>query len=59
MPVRKRIFGRAWPFRAPVREGHVPTWPEILRDYQANVLNNANVDSDSNALHGYVPCTVS
>ncbi|KAH9734386.1 serine carboxypeptidase-like 20 [Citrus sinensis] len=57
MPVRKRIFGRAWPFRAPVREGHVPTWPEILRDYQANVLNNANADSDSNALHGYVPCT--
>ncbi|XP_016504046.1 serine carboxypeptidase-like 20 [Nicotiana tabacum] len=30
LPVRKRMFGRAWPFRAPVREGHVPTWPEIL-----------------------------
>ncbi|CAN4101159.1 unnamed protein product [Withania somnifera] len=29
-PVRKRMFGRAWPFKAPVREGHVPTWPEIL-----------------------------
>ncbi|WCJ37249.1 serine carboxypeptidase-like 20 [Euphorbia peplus] len=29
-PVRKRMFGRAWPFRAPVREGIVPTWPQIL-----------------------------
>ncbi|XP_030497220.2 serine carboxypeptidase-like 20 [Cannabis sativa] len=28
--VRMRIFGRAWPFRAPVREGRVPTWPELL-----------------------------
>lgn len=30
LPVRKRIFGRAWPYRAPVREGYVPTWPQIL-----------------------------
>ncbi|KAL5798283.1 hypothetical protein ACOSQ2_003103 [Xanthoceras sorbifolium] len=30
LPVRTRMFGRAWPFRAPVREGRVPTWPEIL-----------------------------
>lgn len=30
LPVRTRLFGRAWPFRAPVREGRVPTWPEIL-----------------------------
>ncbi|KAI3989513.1 hypothetical protein MKX01_035275, partial [Papaver californicum] len=30
LAVRKRIFGRAWPFRAPVREGLVPTWPQIL-----------------------------
>ncbi|KAF3617362.1 Serine carboxypeptidase 1 [Capsicum annuum] len=30
LPVRKRMFGRAWPFKAPVREGRVPTWPEIL-----------------------------
>ncbi|CAL9086218.1 unnamed protein product [Musa acuminata var. zebrina] len=29
LPVRKRIFGRSWPLRAPVREGHVPTWPEL------------------------------
>ncbi|XP_015077397.1 serine carboxypeptidase 1-like [Solanum pennellii] len=30
LPVRKRMFGRAWPFKAPVRAGHVPNWPEIL-----------------------------
>lgn len=30
LPVRKRIFGRAWPFRAPVKEGFVPTWPQLL-----------------------------
>lgn len=28
--VRKRMFGRSWPFRAPVREGLVPTWPQLL-----------------------------
>ncbi|KAG6403516.1 hypothetical protein SASPL_135739 [Salvia splendens] len=30
LPVRKRIFGRAWPYRAPVRDGYVPTWPQLL-----------------------------
>ncbi|KAJ4730347.1 Carboxypeptidase [Melia azedarach] len=30
LPVRKRMFGRAWPFRAPVRDGIVPTWPQLL-----------------------------
>ncbi|KAF5201880.1 Serine carboxypeptidase [Thalictrum thalictroides] len=30
LPVRKRMFGRAWPFRAPVREGLVPTWPQLM-----------------------------
>lgn len=29
LPVRKRIFGRAWPLRAPVRDGYVPTWPQL------------------------------
>lgn len=28
--VRTRLFGRAWPLRAPVREGIVPTWPQLL-----------------------------
>ncbi|KVG98785.1 Peptidase S10, serine carboxypeptidase, partial [Cynara cardunculus var. scolymus] len=30
LPVRTRMFGRAWPFRAPVKAGYVPTWPELL-----------------------------
>lgn len=30
LPVRKRMFGRAWPYQAPVRDGIVPTWPQIL-----------------------------
>ncbi|CAN8270566.1 unnamed protein product [Cochlearia groenlandica] len=32
MPVRKRMYGRAWPFGAVVRQGIVPTWPQILAD---------------------------
>ena len=27
--VRKRMFGRSWPLRAPVKAGRVPTWPEL------------------------------
>ena len=27
--VRKRMFGRAWPMRAPVRDGIVQLWPQI------------------------------
>ncbi|OIW01325.1 hypothetical protein TanjilG_10486 [Lupinus angustifolius] len=29
MPVRKRMFGHAWPLREPVKSGNVPTWPEL------------------------------
>lgn len=29
LPVRKRMFGRAWPFKAPVRDGLVPLWPQL------------------------------
>ncbi|GAB2298159.1 Serine carboxypeptidase-like 20 [Dionaea muscipula] len=29
LAVRKRMFGRAWPLRAPVRDGIVPTWPQL------------------------------
>uniref|UniRef100_A0A1D1XYN8 Carboxypeptidase n=2 Tax=Anthurium amnicola TaxID=1678845 RepID=A0A1D1XYN8_9ARAE len=29
LPVRKRMFGRSWPLRASVRDGRVPTWPEL------------------------------
>lgn len=24
------MFGRAWPLRAPVRDGLVPTWPQLM-----------------------------
>ncbi|KAK4835059.1 hypothetical protein QYF36_004703 [Acer negundo] len=30
LPVRKRMFGRAWPFKAPVLPGIVPSWPQLL-----------------------------
>lgn len=29
LPVRKRMFGRAWPFRAIVKPGAVRLWPEL------------------------------
>ncbi|CAI9090873.1 OLC1v1025744C1 [Oldenlandia corymbosa var. corymbosa] len=29
LPVRNRMFGRAWPYRAPVRDGLVPTWAQL------------------------------
>eukprot|EP00262_Sarcandra_glabra_P000945 TRINITY_DN10978_c0_g1_i1.p1 TRINITY_DN10978_c0_g1~~TRINITY_DN10978_c0_g1_i1.p1 ORF type:complete len:502 (-),score=84.66 TRINITY_DN10978_c0_g1_i1:72-1577(-) len=29
LAVRKRMFGRSWPLRAPVKDGLVPTWPEL------------------------------
>ncbi|CAI9107286.1 OLC1v1006605C1 [Oldenlandia corymbosa var. corymbosa] len=32
LPVRVRMFGRAWPFRARVRAGIVPTWPQLLKE---------------------------
>lgn len=30
LAVRTRMFGRAWPLRAPVRDGIVPTWSQLL-----------------------------
>ncbi|MED6197214.1 Serine carboxypeptidase-like 20, partial [Stylosanthes scabra] len=30
LKVRKRMFGRAWPFRAPLKPGLVPSWPQLL-----------------------------
>ncbi|OQU78933.1 hypothetical protein SORBI_3008G073700 [Sorghum bicolor] len=29
LPVRTRMIGRAWPLRAPVRDGRVPSWQEL------------------------------
>ncbi|KAK7256191.1 hypothetical protein RIF29_29629 [Crotalaria pallida] len=34
LPVRRRMFGRAWPLRATVKAGIVPSWPQL----------NANLD---------------
>ncbi|KAI3526434.1 hypothetical protein L1887_05687 [Cichorium endivia] len=34
LPVRTRMFGRAWPFKAPVKPGYVPSWPELLKSSQ-------------------------
>ncbi|XP_061342571.1 serine carboxypeptidase-like 20 [Gastrolobium bilobum] len=32
LPVRKRMFGRAWPFLAPVKDGLVPLWPQLAQN---------------------------
>ncbi|KAI3459132.1 hypothetical protein Pfo_015795 [Paulownia fortunei] len=57
LAVRKRMFGRAWPFRAPVEDGIIPLWPQLMRkvtvpcldDVQATIwLNN---DAVRKALH--------
>lgn len=29
LPVRKRMFGRAWPYQAPVVDGIVTLWPQL------------------------------
>lgn len=47
LPVRTRMFGRAWPFKAPVKPGYVTSWPELLNN--TVLLNNTRG----------VPCQVS
>ncbi|KAK3136344.1 hypothetical protein QOZ80_5BG0432180 [Eleusine coracana subsp. coracana] len=58
-PVRTRMTGRAWPLRAPVREGRVPSWQEFASGVPSGVpcmsdevatawLNN---DSVRSAIH--------
>ncbi|MED6157902.1 Serine carboxypeptidase-like 20 [Stylosanthes scabra] len=46
LPVRKRMFGRAWPYRAIVNDGLVPTWPQLNKLMQKD--SDIAVD---------VPCT--
>ncbi|GAB2218472.1 hypothetical protein Droror1_Dr00001696 [Drosera rotundifolia] len=29
LPVRKRMYGRAWPYRLVVKDGLVPSWPQL------------------------------
>ncbi|XP_052186309.1 serine carboxypeptidase-like 20 [Diospyros lotus] len=40
LPVRKRMFGRAWPLRAPVKDGIVPTWPQLLDSNSVPCMND-------------------
>ncbi|XP_022758787.1 serine carboxypeptidase-like 20 isoform X1 [Durio zibethinus] len=40
LAVRKRMFGRAWPVRAPVRDGIVPTWPQLLNGQTVPCFND-------------------
>ncbi|MED6157901.1 Serine carboxypeptidase-like 20 [Stylosanthes scabra] len=46
LPVRKRMFGRAWPYRAIVNDGIVPTWPQL----NELIKNDSDIAVD-------VPCT--
>ncbi|RXH86976.1 hypothetical protein DVH24_028476 [Malus domestica] len=34
------MFGRAWPLRAPVRDGIVPTWPELMDSESVPCIND-------------------
>ncbi|KAK4480188.1 hypothetical protein RD792_013250 [Penstemon davidsonii] len=40
LAVRKRMFGRAWPFRAPVQDGIIPSWPQLMREISVPCLND-------------------
>ncbi|XP_048424337.1 serine carboxypeptidase-like 20 isoform X2 [Pyrus x bretschneideri] len=35
--VRKRMFGRAWPFRANIEDGIVPSWPQLAKTLDSSV----------------------
>ncbi|GMI88721.1 serine carboxypeptidase-like 20 [Hibiscus trionum] len=37
LAVRTRMFGRAWPFRAPVKDGIVPLWPQLAQSNKNHV----------------------
>ncbi|KAK8698297.1 hypothetical protein V6N13_114422 [Hibiscus sabdariffa] len=37
LAVRTRLFGRAWPFRAPVKDGIVPLWPQLAESNKNSV----------------------
>lgn len=48
LAVRKRIFGRAWPFRAPVAEGIIPLWPQLMREIIVPCIVRIKFDSNKN-----------
>ncbi|KAG8380319.1 hypothetical protein BUALT_Bualt06G0003300 [Buddleja alternifolia] len=55
--VRKRMFGRAWPFRAPVEDGIIPLWPQLMRKVTVPCLDDVvatiwlNNDGVRKAIH--------
>ncbi|KQJ91721.1 hypothetical protein BRADI_4g39350v3 [Brachypodium distachyon] len=54
-PVRTRMLGRAWPLRAPVRDGRVPSWLEYASGVpcMSDEVATAWLDNDSvrSAIH--------
>ncbi|KAM0910928.1 hypothetical protein ACQ4PT_013809 [Festuca glaucescens] len=54
-PVRTRMLGRAWPLRAPVRDGRVPSWQEVASGVpcMSDEVATAWLDNDSvrSAIH--------
>ncbi|KAL2555413.1 Serine carboxypeptidase-like 20 [Forsythia ovata] len=40
LSVRKRMFGRAWPFRAPVKDGIVPLWPQLMENVHVPCIDD-------------------
>lgn len=47
LPVRKRMFGRAWPFRAPVKGGLIPLWPQLMESGGVQCTVSAETNSIS------------
>ncbi|XP_058743459.1 serine carboxypeptidase-like 20 [Vicia villosa] len=42
--VRKRMFGRAWPLRAPVRDGILPSWSKLTNSIHVPCLDLSVAD---------------
>lgn len=40
LAVRKRMFGRAWPVRAPILPGIVPSWSQLLADVSVPCIDD-------------------
>ncbi|PKI45095.1 hypothetical protein CRG98_034479 [Punica granatum] len=40
LAVRKRMFGRAWPLWATVKDGPVPLWPQLAEKYHVACIND-------------------
>ncbi|KAE9617956.1 putative carboxypeptidase C [Lupinus albus] len=57
MRVRKRMFGRAWPLGAPVKDGIVPSWPQLSAGGEVQCTNDevatawANNEAVRKAIH--------